>query len=81
MAGIEKDGRGIVSLPASDLKKLDSAIYESDLESSFHHELDGIHGGLGFPTEHERQTLRRIPDTLPCNAYRESTIYSLSQPF
>jgi len=80
MAGIEKDGGGIASVPASDLKKLDSAIYESD-QSSFHHELDGIHDGLEFPTEYERQTLRRVPDTLPWNAYRESTMCSLSWPF
>lgn len=54
MAELEKDDAGIMSVPASDLKKLDSAIYQSDLHSSFHHKLDGIHDGLDFPTEHER---------------------------
>ncbi|KAF8870038.1 peptide transporter PTR2A [Infundibulicybe gibba] len=33
------------------------------------HELDGIHDGLEFPTEHERETLRRVPDSIPWNAY------------
>lgn len=42
---------------------------ESDAAS---HELDGIHDGLEFPTDDERMTLRRVPDTIPWNAYRES---------
>ncbi|KAJ7772205.1 peptide transporter PTR2A [Mycena metata] len=33
------------------------------------HELDGIHDGLVFPTDEERETLRRVPDTMPWNAY------------
>lgn len=32
--------------------------------------LDIIHDGLVFPTEEEKQTLRRISDTIPWNAYR-----------
>ena len=32
-------------------------------------ELDGIHDGLIFPTEDERLTLRRVPDSIPWNAY------------
>ena len=28
-------------------------------------ELDGIHDGLIFPTEDERLTLRRVPDSIP----------------
>ena len=32
------------------------------------HELDGIHDGLEMPTEEERLTLRRVPDTIPWNA-------------
>lgn len=32
-------------------------------------ELDGIHDGLIFPTEGERLTLRRIPDSIPWSAY------------
>ncbi|KAJ7723633.1 peptide transporter PTR2A [Mycena maculata] len=33
------------------------------------HEIDGIHDGLVCPTEDERQTLRRIADDIPWNAY------------
>lgn len=36
----------------------------------FHHELDGIHDGLEFPTDEERATLRRVKDSIPWNAYR-----------
>ncbi|KNZ78721.1 putative peptide transporter ptr2 [Termitomyces sp. J132] len=31
--------------------------------------LDGIHDALEFPTEEERETLRRVPDTVPWSAY------------
>ncbi|KAG5339838.1 hypothetical protein C0989_003347 [Termitomyces sp. Mn162] len=31
--------------------------------------LDGIHDALEFPTEEERETLRRVPDSLPWSAY------------
>lgn len=64
MPGFEKDDGTIASMPTSDVKKLDSVIYTSGLHSSLHHEHDGIHDGLDLPTEHERQTLRRVPDTL-----------------
>lgn len=37
-----------------------------------HHEPDGIHDGLTFPTQEERETLRRVADTIPWNAYRTS---------
>lgn len=47
----------------------------SDTEShdglKIDHELDGIHDGLEFPTEEERATLRRVPDSIPWAAYRE----------
>ncbi|KAJ6616047.1 POT family-domain-containing protein [Mycena sp. CBHHK59/15] len=33
------------------------------------HEPDGIHDGLQFPTDEERATLRRVPDSIPWNAY------------
>ena len=36
------------------------------------HELDGIHDGLEFPNDEERATLRRVPDSVPWNAYRAS---------
>lgn len=34
-------------------------------------EFDGIHDGLVFPTDKERETLRRVSDSVPWNAYRE----------
>ncbi|KAJ7501461.1 peptide transporter PTR2A [Mycena galericulata] len=33
------------------------------------HEIDGIHDGLVCPTEEERETLRRVTDAIPWNAY------------
>lgn len=35
---------------------------------------DGIHDGLEFPTDEEKQTLRRVPDKIPTNAYRRSLL-------
>ena len=40
-------------------------------------ELDGIHDGLIFPTEDERLTLRRVPDSIPWNAYCKFPINKL----
>ena len=51
-----------------DTEKLSYANH-SDLNN---HELDGIHDNLEFPTDEERATLRRVADTIPWNAYRES---------
>jgi POT family proton-dependent oligopeptide transporter len=39
------------------------------LKSDQEFKLDGIHDGLIFPTEDERLTLRRVPDSIPWNAY------------
>lgn len=33
-------------------------------------EPDGIHDGLTFPTQEERNTLRHVSDKIPWNAYR-----------
>ncbi|KAF8328997.1 peptide transporter PTR2A [Amanita rubescens] len=38
-------------------------------DGSEKYELDGIHDGLVFPTEEERATLRRVPDSIPWSAY------------
>ena len=40
-------------------------------------ELDGIHDGLTFPTDEEKESLRRVPDSIPSNAYREPTAMNL----
>ncbi|KAF7369698.1 putative peptide transporter ptr2 [Mycena venus] len=45
---------------ASDEKSFTDSAVEAD---------DGIHDGLVFPTDEERQTLRRVSDTVPWNAY------------
>jgi len=34
-------------------------------------ELDGIHEGLTFPTDEEKKSLHRVPDSIPWNSYRE----------
>lgn len=43
---------------------------EEYVVSSFYED-DGIHNGLEFPTEKEKNTLRRVSDSIPWNAYRE----------
>jgi len=40
-------------------------------------ELDGIHDGLNFPTDEEKESLRRVPDSIPSNVYRELTAMNL----
>ena len=47
-----------------------------NIASSIDHELDGIHDGLVFPNEHERETLRRVSDAIPWNAYCKSASLS-----
>ncbi|KAF8174087.1 peptide transporter PTR2A [Pholiota molesta] len=42
---------------------------EKHSEIDLHPESDGIHDGLEFPTEEERETLRRVPDSIPWAAY------------
>jgi POT family proton-dependent oligopeptide transporter len=56
-----------------DTKKSDTDSLQKNSEDE--HELDGIHDGLEFPTEEERATLRRIPDTVPWNAYCEFVLF------
>jgi POT family proton-dependent oligopeptide transporter len=49
--------------------------HESDSEdnkpATIGHGDDNIHDGLVFPTAEERATLRRVPDSIPWNAYRQ----------
>ncbi|KAF8805077.1 peptide transporter PTR2A [Phlegmacium glaucopus] len=55
----------------ADLHDHDEKVLEHENEKSISsdHELDGIHDSLTFPTEEERATLRRVPDSIPWNAY------------
>ena len=41
---------------------------------------DGIHDGLEFPTEDEKNTLRRVSDTIPWNSYREWLPFDTRRP-
>ncbi|KAJ3514471.1 hypothetical protein NLJ89_g2360 [Agrocybe chaxingu] len=65
MAGLQGDVDALAA--AAEIKKHDSISTEK--HSEMEHELDGVHDGLVFPTEEERATLRRVPDTIPWNAY------------
>jgi hypothetical protein len=38
---------------------------------SLEYDIDGIHDGLVFLTEEERATLRRVPGSIPWDAYRK----------
>ncbi|KAF8148069.1 peptide transporter PTR2A [Crassisporium funariophilum] len=64
MAGLQHDDAALAAF--ADIKKHEST---SEKTSDLDHELDGIHDGLTFPTDEERATLRRVPDSIPWNAY------------
>jgi proton-dependent oligopeptide transporter, POT family len=49
----------------------DEKNFSVDLIPSKQPDLYGVHGFSGFPTEEERQSLRRIADKIPWNAYRQ----------
>ena len=72
MAGLQADTDILAGLAEAqrvslELEKKGLASPHSDEE----HELDGVHDDLEFPTEEEKQTLRRVSDTLPLSAYCE----------
>jgi hypothetical protein len=46
----------------------------SEKPGNIEYDVDGIHDGLVFPTEEERATLRRVPDSIPWDAYRKSFV-------
>ena len=58
---------------AIDTKKIDIDSFQKNSEDEY--ELDGIHDGLEFPSEEERATLRRVPGTIPWNAYCEFVLF------
>nr|GAT47081.1 peptide transporter PTR2A [Mycena chlorophos] len=69
MAGLQTDAP-IAALAENAMHDRDS--YSDDKKSQSENEKhipDGIHDGLTFPTEEERATLRRVPDTIPWAAY------------
>ncbi|KAF4618863.1 hypothetical protein D9613_009972 [Agrocybe pediades] len=63
MSAIQQDDVALAAM--ADVKRHD---YTSE-SSVDDHELDGIHDGLEFPTEEERNTLRRVPDKVPWATY------------
>ncbi|KAJ8082330.1 hypothetical protein PM082_008183 [Marasmius tenuissimus] len=65
------DTREFISLGDSEQEKANQYHFRATKDSSslYISELDGIHDGLESPTEEERQTLRRVSDSLPWNAF------------
>jgi len=75
MAGLQRDEVAFAAM--SDVKKSEDFSDGERVSDTVHYEneeLDGIHDGLTFPTEEELETLRRVPDTIPWNAYRELVV-------
>jgi POT family proton-dependent oligopeptide transporter len=72
MAGLQTDGSAPLAAMSEVEAKHDSFDEKKSDEQSFSqkHDSDGIHDGLIFPTDEERSTLRRVPDSIPWNAYR-----------
>ena len=75
MAGLQTDDAMIAGFAEAER---DQYILEKKFGDSHDHivseaasqEHDGIHDGLEFPTDDERNTLRRVSDKMPWNAYR-----------
>ncbi|KAF7329107.1 Peptide transporter PTR2A [Mycena kentingensis (nom. inval.)] len=77
MAGLQTDGTAPIAALShvAAIEKRDS--YSDTVQSpkgETFHEPDGIHDGLIFPTEVERNTLRRVSDSIPWNAYLIATV-------
>ena len=81
MAGLQADKDIVASLADAerDEVELEKKAPSSSDRSSHEIELDGVHDGLEFPTEEEKQTLRRVADTLPLRAYSERPTLSASR--
>jgi proton-dependent oligopeptide transporter, POT family len=74
MAGLERDTAIVAGLAEA---QRDEAEFEKGSHGDSHSISglnDGIHDGLVFPTEEEVATLRRVPDSIPWNAYSQSLI-------
>ncbi|KAF8635262.1 hypothetical protein AX15_000485 [Amanita polypyramis BW_CC] len=63
------DGHGVDAKSIEEIKEKNTVHSSTEKFSQPEYELDGIHDGLEPPTEEERATLRRVPDTLPWAAY------------
>ena len=72
MAGLQTDATAPLAAMSEVEAKHDGSFDEKHPHSDHSevgHEPDGIHDGLVFPTDEERATLRRVPDSVPWNAY------------
>lgn len=77
MAGLQTDDAMFAGYAEAEhdqyiLEKKLGTSHDHIVSETASHELDGIHDGLEFPTDEERETLRRVPDSIPWNAYRRS---------
>ncbi len=73
MAGLQADIDILAGLSEAqrDELELEKKGLASPHTSGEEHAVDGVHDGLEFPTQEEKQTLRRVSDTLPISAYCE----------
>ncbi|KAJ6556134.1 hypothetical protein B0H19DRAFT_1210735 [Mycena capillaripes] len=72
MAGLQGDATApLAAMSEVEAVKKSGSFDEKngDQQSFSEHEPDGIHDDLIFPTEEERAILRRVPDSVPWNAY------------
>ncbi|TFK84976.1 oligopeptide transporter [Polyporus arcularius HHB13444] len=71
MAGLQADIDILAGLSEAqrDELELEKKGLASPHTSGEEHAVDGVHDGLEFPTQEEKQTLRRVSDTLPISAY------------
>ena len=76
MAGLQVDDAAIAAYAEAERNNYisEKKFHDSSdqvISSAASQELDGIHDGLEFPTDEERDTLPRVADRVPWNAYRE----------
>lgn len=79
MAGLQTDVDILAGIAHAEKQTGPEKSHTFDSDSSRDHKgdsearvQDGIHDGLEFPTEEEKKTLRRVADSIPWNAYRQS---------
>src|SRR5258707_13682033 len=82
MAGLSRDIEVFVVTSHEPKKVAGSVASEKHSDIEIRQEPDdGLYEGLEFPSEHEIATLRRVPDTIPLNTYRESTTVCFNDLF
>jgi len=67
MSGLQRDEVAAAAFADAKVNEKSSLATESVRDEP----LDEDHAGLIFPTEEEKKTLRRVPDSIPWNAYRK----------